>query len=58
MLDVNDFSQLRIGLATADKIRMWSNGEAPDNLEDVDLDADIDIGDIDIPEDDTTEAEA
>ena len=27
MLDVNDFSQLRIGLATADKIRMWSNGE-------------------------------
>ena len=27
MLDVNDFSQLRIGLATADHIRMWSNGE-------------------------------
>ena len=27
MLDVNDFSQLRIGLATADTIRMWSNGE-------------------------------
>src|ERR687888_282371 len=27
MLDVNDFSQLRIGLATADSIRMWSNGE-------------------------------
>src|ERR687887_607173 len=27
MLDVNDFSQLRIGLATADQIRMWSNGE-------------------------------
>src|ERR671921_288394 len=27
MLDVNDFSQLRIGLATADAIRMWSNGE-------------------------------
>jgi DNA-directed RNA polymerase subunit beta len=36
------------------------NGEAPDNLEDVDLDTDIDIGDIDIPEDDaeTEEAEA
>jgi DNA-directed RNA polymerase subunit beta len=33
-------------------------GEAPDSLEDVDLDADIDIGDIDIPEDDTEEAEA
>src|SRR5437899_8507470 len=27
MLDVNDFDQLRIGLATADSIRMWSNGE-------------------------------
>ena len=27
MLDVNDFSQLRIGLATADTIRMWSNGD-------------------------------
>src|ERR1017187_7485229 len=27
MLDVNDFDQLRIGLATADQIRMWSNGE-------------------------------
>ncbi len=27
MLDVNNFSQLRIGLATADAIRMWSNGE-------------------------------
>ncbi|HIM84890.1 MAG TPA: DNA-directed RNA polymerase subunit beta', partial [Acidimicrobiia bacterium] len=27
MLDVNDFEQLRIGLATADGIRMWSNGE-------------------------------
>ena len=27
MLDVNDFDQLRIGLATADGIRMWSNGE-------------------------------
>ena len=27
MLDVNAFSQLRIGLATADSIRMWSNGE-------------------------------
>ena len=27
MLDVNDFDQIRIGLATADSIRMWSNGE-------------------------------
>ncbi|MGE3834547.1 MAG: DNA-directed RNA polymerase subunit beta', partial [Acidimicrobiia bacterium] len=27
MLDVNDFDQLRIGLATADSIRTWSNGE-------------------------------
>ena len=27
MLDVNDFNQLRIGLATADAIRTWSNGE-------------------------------
>ncbi len=27
MLDVNDFDQLRIGLATADQIRTWSNGE-------------------------------
>ncbi|MDA8268326.1 MAG: DNA-directed RNA polymerase subunit beta' [Actinomycetota bacterium] len=27
MLDVNDFDQLRIGLATADAIRTWSNGE-------------------------------
>jgi DNA-directed RNA polymerase subunit beta' len=27
MLDVNDFSELRIGLATAETIRMWSNGE-------------------------------
>ncbi|MHB8437808.1 MAG: DNA-directed RNA polymerase subunit beta' [Acidimicrobiales bacterium] len=27
MLDVNDFDQLRIGLATADSIRSWSNGE-------------------------------
>ncbi len=27
MLDVNNFSQLRIGLATAEQIRMWSNGE-------------------------------
>ena len=27
MLDVNEFEQLRIGLATADGIRMWSNGE-------------------------------
>jgi DNA-directed RNA polymerase subunit beta' len=27
VLDVNDFDQLRIGLATADSIRAWSNGE-------------------------------
>ena len=27
MLDVNNFSNLKIGLATADSIRMWSNGE-------------------------------
>ncbi|MDA8040659.1 MAG: DNA-directed RNA polymerase subunit beta' [Actinomycetota bacterium] len=27
MLDVNDFDQLRIGLATADDIRNWSHGE-------------------------------
>jgi DNA-directed RNA polymerase subunit beta' len=27
VLDVNDFDQLRIGLATADAIRAWSNGE-------------------------------
>ncbi len=27
MLDVNDFDQLRIGLATAESIRTWSNGE-------------------------------
>jgi len=27
MLDVNEFDQLRIGLATADSIRGWSNGE-------------------------------
>jgi DNA-directed RNA polymerase subunit beta' len=27
MLDVNDFDQLRIGLATAENIRMWSHGE-------------------------------
>ena len=27
MLDVNDFSNLKIGLATGDSIRMWSNGE-------------------------------
>jgi len=27
MLDVNDFANLKIGLATADSIRMWSNGE-------------------------------
>jgi DNA-directed RNA polymerase subunit beta len=34
------------------------NGEAPDGLEDVDLDTDIDLGELDIPEDDTEEAEA
>ena len=27
MIDVNYFDELRIGLATADQIRMWSNGE-------------------------------
>jgi DNA-directed RNA polymerase subunit beta' len=27
MLDVNDFDQLRIGLATAENIRTWSHGE-------------------------------
>jgi DNA-directed RNA polymerase subunit beta' len=27
LLDVNEFSELKIGLATADQIRMWSNGE-------------------------------
>ena len=27
MLDVNYFDELRIGLANADQIRMWSNGE-------------------------------
>ncbi len=27
MIDVNEFDQIRIGLATADAIRMWSNGE-------------------------------
>jgi DNA-directed RNA polymerase subunit beta' len=27
VLDVNDFDQLRIGLATAESIRSWSNGE-------------------------------
>ena len=27
MLDVNNFEQIRIGLATADSIRTWSNGE-------------------------------
>jgi len=27
VLDVNEFDQIRIGLATADGIRMWSNGE-------------------------------
>ncbi|MBO59279.1 MAG: DNA-directed RNA polymerase subunit beta' [Acidimicrobiaceae bacterium] len=27
MIDVNEFSNIRIGLATADDIRMWSNGE-------------------------------
>jgi DNA-directed RNA polymerase subunit beta len=41
-----------------DEEQSEENGEAPDTLEDVDLDADIDIGDIEIPEDDTEEAEA
>ena len=27
MLDVNYFDEIRIGLATADQIRAWSNGE-------------------------------
>jgi DNA-directed RNA polymerase subunit beta' len=27
VLDVNYFDELRIGLATAEQIRMWSNGE-------------------------------
>jgi DNA-directed RNA polymerase subunit beta' len=27
MLDVNNFDELRIGLATQDQVRMWSNGE-------------------------------
>ena len=27
MIDVNEFSNIRIGLATAYDIRMWSNGE-------------------------------
>jgi len=27
VIDVNEFSNIRIGLATADDIRMWSNGE-------------------------------
>ena len=27
MLDVNMFDQLKIGLATADHIRLWSHGE-------------------------------
>ena len=27
MLDVNMFDQLKIGLATADQIRVWSHGE-------------------------------
>ena len=27
MIDVNEFSDIRIGLATADAIRTWSNGE-------------------------------
>ena len=27
MLDVNEFDQLRIGLASADAVRTWSNGE-------------------------------
>src|SRR4051812_30466790 len=34
------------------------NGEAPDNLEDVDLDADIDIGDLDIPDEESEPEEA
>jgi DNA-directed RNA polymerase subunit beta len=35
------------------------SGDAPDDLEDVDLDTDIDIGDLAIPEgEDTEEAEA
>ena len=34
MIDVNEFSNIRIGLATADDIRMWSNGEVkiPDTI--------------------------
>jgi DNA-directed RNA polymerase subunit beta len=32
-----------------------ATAEVPDDLEDVDLDTDIDIGEIEIPEDDTTE---
>jgi len=27
LLDVNYFDELRIGLATGDQIRTWSNGE-------------------------------
>ena len=27
MIDVNEFSDIRIRLATADAIRTWSNGE-------------------------------
>jgi DNA-directed RNA polymerase subunit beta' len=27
LLDVNEFSSFKIGLATADQIRIWSNGE-------------------------------
>ena len=36
MLDVNYFDELRIGLATAEQIRMWSNGEVrkPDEFGD------------------------
>jgi DNA-directed RNA polymerase subunit beta' len=28
MLDVNFFDEIRIGLATADEIRKWSNAQA------------------------------
>ncbi len=38
--------------------RRGGRPRSPDKLEDVDLDTDIDIGDIDIPEEDTEEAEA
>ena len=43
---------------TAEEEEIEKANEAPDRLEDVDLNTDIDIGDIDIPEDDTEEAEA